>query len=104
MAAPYLLPATLTLAQAMQAVQAIEQTLVESGATAGEIVLDAIDLHHFDTSAIAVLLEARRLAQAAGRTLTVRGAPAAMVELSRLYGVDALLGFVSPPGALPAHA
>ena len=67
----------------------------------GAFVIDATALRGFDTAAIAVLLEARRLAQAAGRTLSVRAAPAAMVELSGLYGVDGLLGFVPAAGPAP---
>ena len=89
----YVLPNTLTLAQANAAVQAIEQVLAQGGVEKGALVVDASALRNFDTSAIAVLLEARRLAQAAGRALLVRGAPPAMVELSGLYGVQALIGY-----------
>ena len=94
----FTLPATLTLAQANDAVRSIEQALGQGGVEKGAWVVDASALRSFDTAAIAVLLEARRLAQAAGRVLSVRGAPAAMVELSGLYGVQALLGF-EPPAA-----
>ena len=90
------LPDTLTLAQARAAVLSIEQALGQGSVEKGAFVVDASALRNFDTSAIAVLLEARRLAQAAGRALHVRGAPPAMVELSGLYGVEALLGFDSP--------
>ena len=89
----YVLPNTLTLAQANAAVQSIEQVLAQGGVEKGALVVDASALRSFDTSAIAVLLEARRLAQAAGRALLVRGAPPAMVELSGLYGVQALIGY-----------
>ena len=89
----YLLPTTLTLAQANDAVRSIEQALGQGSVEKGALVVDASALRSFDTSAIAVLLEARRLAQAAGRALRVHGAPPAMVELSGLYGVEALLGF-----------
>ncbi len=87
------LPATLTLAQANEQVRAIEQALGQGTVEKGAFVIDASALRGFDTAAIAVLLEGRRLAQAAGRGLDVHGAPAAMVELSGLYGVEALLGF-----------
>jgi phospholipid transport system transporter-binding protein len=87
------LPATLTLVQANEVVRAIEAALGQGSVEKGAFVIDATALRGFDTAAIAVLLEARRLAQAAGRTLSVRAAPAAMVELSGLYGVDGLLGF-----------
>jgi phospholipid transport system transporter-binding protein len=91
------LPDTLTLAQANEAVHSIEQALGQGAVDRGALVIDASALRNFDTAAIAVLLEARRLAQAAGRALSVKGAPAAMVELSGLYGVAGLLGF--PPVA-----
>ena len=88
----FALPETLTLAHAKAAVQAIDAALGEGHIETGALVIDASGLRGFDTSAIAVLLEARRLAQAAGRALEVRGAPDAMVELSSLYGVAGLLG------------
>jgi phospholipid transport system transporter-binding protein len=87
------LPETLTLAQANAAVRSIEEALGQGRVEKGALVIDARNLRSFDTAAIAVLLEARRLAQAAGRALDVRGAPVAMVELSGLYGVGELLGF-----------
>jgi phospholipid transport system transporter-binding protein len=96
----YVLPETLTLAQASAAVKAIEAALGEGRVERDPLVIDATGLRSFDTAAIAVLLEARRLAQAAGRAFVVRGAPPAMVELSGLYGIDALLGF-EPAVAVP---
>ena len=96
------LPDTLTLAQANEAVRSVEQALEQGSAEKGALVLEAGALRSFDTSAIAVLLEARRLAQAAGRALSVRGAPPAMVELSAIYGVERLLGF--EPAAAEAHS
>jgi phospholipid transport system transporter-binding protein len=99
----FALPATLTLAQANEAVRAIENLLGQGTVEKGALVIDAAALANFDTSAIAVLLEARRLAQAAGRTISVHAAPPAMVELAGLYGVDGLLGFgaaASSPSAL----
>ncbi len=87
------LPPTLTLAQANETVRAIEAALGQGSVEKGAFVVDASALRGFDTAAIAVLLEARRLAQAAGRALSVRAAPAAMVQLSGLYGIDGLLGF-----------
>jgi phospholipid transport system transporter-binding protein len=38
-----------------------------------------------------VLLEIERLAHAWGRTFAVRGAPAKLAALAKLYGVDVLL-------------
>jgi phospholipid transport system transporter-binding protein len=98
----FALPETLTLAQAKAAVQSIDDVLGEGHVEKGALVIDASGLRGFDTSAIAVLLEARRLAQAAGRALEVRGAPDAMVELSSLYGVAGLLGLAPVAPTQPA--
>ncbi len=76
------LPATATLAEACSLLQALD---------AGPDVIDASAMKHFDTSAVAILLEASRRARARGATLVVRGAPPKLVELARLYGVDELL-------------
>ncbi len=98
----YALPETLTLAEARATVQSIEDALGQGCVEKGALVIDAAALRNFDTAAIAVLLDARRLAQAAGHALQVRCAPPEMVELSGLYGVDGLLGF--EPAAAPAHS
>jgi len=84
------LPATLTIAEANAAVQALERDL---DAGEGPFEVDASALKSFDTAAIAVLLEGRRQAQALGRGIVVRRAPATMVDLAGLYGVAQLLGF-----------
>lgn len=84
------LPATLTIKDARAALLALEPAVGEGRA---ELVIDASSLVAFDTAAIATLLELRRQAQAAGRSLSVRGAPPAMVELAGLYGVADLLAF-----------
>jgi phospholipid transport system transporter-binding protein len=78
------LPATATLAEACALLGAIES---------GPDEIDASALRTFDTSAVALLLEARRRAQARGTTFTVRGANPKLMELARLYGVDELLSF-----------
>ncbi|MEJ8820700.1 STAS domain-containing protein [Variovorax humicola] len=54
-------------------------------------VVDASALTHFDSSAIAVLLECRREASAAGRGFAVKGLPPRLRELAALYGVAGLL-------------
>jgi phospholipid transport system transporter-binding protein len=97
----FTLPATLTLVQANEVVRAIEAALGQGSTDKGPFVIDATALRGFDTAAIAVLLEARRLAQAVGRKLSVVAAPAAMVDLSGLYGVDGLLGLVPAAGPAP---
>ena len=60
------------------------------------VTIDASALQQFDSSALAVLLECRRQALAAGKALQVQGMPERLAGLSRLYGVDVLL---APPPA-----
>mgnify|MGYP000297034176 CR=1 FL=1 len=79
------LPETLTLPQAAGALQAL-------AADGGSGRVDASALREFDTSALALLLQARRLAQAAGRGFSVHAPPPKLVQLAQLYGVAALLG------------
>lgn len=61
-----------------------------SGA-ANELVVDASALKQFDSSALAVLLECRRQALAAGKTFSVQGAPERLFQLAGVYGVDTLM-------------
>lgn len=82
------LPATVTLDQAAELAATLPAT-VASGS--GPLRIDASALQAYDSSAIALLLQARRLAQAAGRDFEVVAAPGKLVELARLYGVEALL-------------
>ncbi|MCI1190463.1 STAS domain-containing protein [Calidifontimicrobium sp. SYSU G02091] len=83
------LPATLTHREATATLASLAAAFGSPGA--GEVRLDASALRQFDTSAIAVLLECRRLAQQRGRTLRIDGLPAPLLELARLYGVEELL-------------
>jgi phospholipid transport system transporter-binding protein len=55
------------------------------------VVADASALDRFDSSALAVLLEARREALAAGKTFSVRRLPSRLRSLAGLYGVEPLL-------------
>ena len=98
----FVLPGTLILSDAAAAVRLFEEALDQSSADKGTFTVDATALRSFDTSAIAVLLEARRLSQATGRAFMVEGAPATLIELSGLYGVDGLLGFA--PAAAELHS
>ena len=54
-------------------------------------IADASALTSFDSSALAVLLECRREAQAMGKTFSVRGLPTRLRSLAALYGVGELL-------------
>jgi phospholipid transport system transporter-binding protein len=65
--------------------------VLTSSAAGAAVVVDAGALQRFDSSALALLLQARRLAQAQGRTIDLRGLPPRLAELARLYGVAELI-------------
>jgi len=75
------------------------QTVAELAATlpaatadgSGVFTVDASALTDYDTATIALLMQARRAAQAAGRSFSVHGAPAQLQQLAALYGVEELL-------------
>lgn len=86
-----LLPASVTVADATDTQRLLTQALrreTEPGAT---VVVDATHLRRFDSSALAVLLECQRLAAAQGKGFSVRGAPAKLVVLADLYGLDGVM-------------
>ena len=83
------LPPELTHRQATACLQMLLQGLRvhrESG-----VVVDASAMTVFDSSALAVLLEFRREALAAGLRFAVQGLPQALQGMAGLYGVDGLL-------------
>ncbi len=82
------LPESATLADAPALLQTLQQALAQD---TGAVQMDASALKHFDTSALALLMHAHRLARAAGRAFEVVGAPPKLGELARLYGVEDLL-------------
>ncbi len=83
-----LLPATLTAHEARDTLRMLKQSI--EGQPDG-VEVDASSLVQFDSSALSVLLECRRQAQAWGKTFTLREAPPKLAALAKLYGVDALL-------------
>jgi phospholipid transport system transporter-binding protein len=93
-----LLPATITLRESRDTLRLLSQAL-QGEQQDGEVVVDASPLQQFDTSALAVLLECRRLAQAWGRTFSVRNPPDKLAALAKLYGVGDLLFAVATPAA-----
>ncbi|MEP7301513.1 MAG: STAS domain-containing protein [Caldimonas sp.] len=97
-----LLPATLTAREARDTLRMLKQALQSEGGDA-PVVVDASPLQHFDSAALAVLLEIDRLAEAWGRRFAVRSAPAKLAALAKLYGVDALL-LRPDPAPAPAPA
>ncbi len=64
-----------------------------------QAMVDASALGHFDSSALAVLLDARREALAHGMAFAVTGMPVRLRALATLYGVD---GLMPDPQALTA--
>jgi phospholipid transport system transporter-binding protein len=92
------LPATLTLADA----SATLAGLLEAIAADPSPVLDATGLQTLDSAAVAVLLQCRRSALAAGKDLQIVGAPPKLAQLAQLYGVDELIA--AQPAAAAAGA
>jgi phospholipid transport system transporter-binding protein len=84
-----LLPSTVTLAEARDALRMLAQAVPRQ--PRDELTIDAAQLRRFDTSALAVLLECRRIAQADGRAFAVRNVPRQLTALAALYGVGGLL-------------
>jgi phospholipid transport system transporter-binding protein len=94
------LPQTVTVNEARDVLRMLEQTVRRDNEPA--LVIDASALHDFDTAALAVLLECARHAKAWGKDFLVRAAPAKLVELARLYGVDELLSMQREAAEVPA--
>ena len=84
-----LLPASITMRESRDALRLLAQAL--QAQPEKDVVIDASPLSQFDTSALAVLLECQRLAQAWGKGFSVRQAPPKLSALAKLYGVDSLL-------------
>ena len=89
-----LLPQTLTMAEARDAVRMLAQSLradADRSAGGGELVVDASAVTRFDSAALAVLLECARQARAWGHAVGVVHVPRAMYDLAVLYGVADIL-------------
>lgn len=56
-----------------------------------QVVLDASQLVKFDSSALAVMLQCRREALAAGKKFVVHGLTPPLAKLAALYGIESLL-------------
>jgi len=85
------LPDTATLAQASALLQQIE----DAPADEQGLHIDASELKLFDTSLVAVLLAARRLAEERSVPFRIVNPPPKLAELAELYGVDGLLSLSS---------
>ncbi len=82
------LPPSATLANAPALLAQLQQALANGS---GPVQVDASGLQAFDTSLLALLMQAHRLSRAAGRGFGVVGAPPKLVQLAQLYGVEELL-------------
>ncbi len=83
------LPAQLTHEHAAACSRMLAQAVRSDHGTAA--VADASALQHFDSSALAVLMDCRREALSCGKTFSVRGLPPRLRALAGLYGVAELL-------------
>jgi len=82
------LPAVLTHESAADFCPSLKPAVLAQSA---EVVADARALSEFDSSALAILLECRREALAAGKSFSVQGAPPRLRQLAALYGVAELI-------------
>lgn len=93
------LPSEITHSQARACSANLRASLATSGADAAAdvdgygqaVVLDASQLVKFDSSALAVMLQCRRAALAAGGSFGVHNLTPRLQQLANMYGVDSLL-------------
>lgn len=83
------LPAQVSLENAQPVLQSLQAQIKAAGSN--EICLDAAALGQVDSAVLAVLLACCREAQAGRQAFSVRHAPARLVDLAHLYGVQELL-------------
>ncbi len=74
-----------------QAKACLAQMAAGVDAEASPVVVNAKPLQRFDSSALAVLLELRRICNKAGKSLEVKDLPPHLGDLAALYGIEALL-------------
>ncbi len=95
-----LLPATVTAKEANDTRRLLAQAM--KGERGDAVLIDASNLKHFDSAALAVLLDCARAADASGKTFALRHVPPQLAALAGLYGVDTLL--MAEPEAPPPVA
>lgn len=83
-----LLPAVVTQHEARDVLRVFRESVARL--SAGELVVDGAELQRFDSAALALILECRRMAHAKGWRFSVRRLPERLMELARLYGVAEL--------------
>jgi phospholipid transport system transporter-binding protein len=95
------LPAAVTLVQAQELLAQLATAVATASAAGGDktLLIDAAEVVDFDSSALALLLEAQREARASGLACRLLQPPPKLMELARLYGVEALLGAAVEPVA-----
>lgn len=86
---PAVLPERLTLEQAVPVLAELRAALLQQPGSAA--VLDASALQECDSSAVAVLLELRRVLRQHGKDLALQHSPKRLRDLVTLYGVQELL-------------
>ena len=91
------LPSEITHAQAAGCLRLLLTGVGAKNRDRAAITVDAAPLARFDSSALAVLIECRREVLKTGRQFAVRGVPARLAELARLYGVAELLEIKTAP-------
>lgn len=84
-----LLPASVTAREANDTRRLLVQAIKSE--RDGAVVVDALNLQQFDSSALAVLLECQRAADAWGKPFELRNPSKKLAALAKLYGVDMLL-------------
>ena len=75
----------------VQATACLARLVANLGAADLTVQVDAGALRHFDSSALAVLLELRRACTGVGKSMVVQGLPDGLRDLAVLYGVAGLL-------------
>lgn len=90
------LPEVLTLSQAKACLDGLLQGLKAESATV--VVVNAARLQTFDSAALAVLMECRRVAASTSKSLQIQGMPARLRDLAQLYGVSDLLPDLATSG------
>jgi phospholipid transport system transporter-binding protein len=83
------LPAELVQTTASQALLTLVPAL--GSETEAQVTVDASALTRFDSTALAVCLELRRVAAGAGKSLVWLGLPPRLADLAKLYGIAELL-------------
>jgi phospholipid transport system transporter-binding protein len=92
-------PASLTLTNAQAVLRGFRAAFALVPANEPVWLLDLSPLEHFDSSALAVLVDCRRQAQHASKRLVIEGVPLSLVELAKVYGVTELIDVNQASGA-----